>query len=64
MNELVTTQQQEAGLAISEDTKALIVSGISDNTLKVYRRATQELEAWLDGQILKAVLLEVYISPS
>ena len=36
MNALVTTQEQEAGLTISEDTKALIVSGVSENTLKAY----------------------------
>ena len=37
MNELVTTQQhQKQGLAISEDTQALIVSGISENTLVAY----------------------------
>ncbi len=33
MNESVT-QQQETELAISDDTKALIVSGISENTVK------------------------------
>ena len=47
MSELVTTQQQEQGLAISEDTKALIVSGISENTLVAYRRATRSL--WQAG---------------
>ena len=36
MNELVT-QHKEAGLAISEDTKASIVSGVSENTVKVAR---------------------------
>lgn len=30
MNELVTTQAQETGLAISEDTKVLVVSGVSN----------------------------------
>ena len=40
MNELVTQQQPETGLAISEDTKALIVSGVSENTLVAYQRAT------------------------
>lgn len=44
MSELVTTHQQEQGLAISEDTKALIVSGVSENTLVAYRRATRSLE--------------------
>ena len=36
MSELVTTQEQETGLAISEDTKALIVSGVSENTIAAY----------------------------
>ncbi len=49
MNELVTTQEQDMGLAISEDTKALVVSGVSENTIKVYQRITRELQAWLDG---------------
>ena len=35
MNELVI-QQSATGRAISEDTKVLIVSGVFENTLKVY----------------------------
>ena len=61
MNELVTTQEQEMGLAISEDTKALVVSGVSENTIKVYQRTTRELQAWLDGQVLNDSLLVTYI---
>ena len=64
MNELVTTQQQEQGLAISEDTKALIVFGISENTLKAYRRAPRELETWLNGRVLNNLLFVTYINPS
>ena len=60
MNELVTTQQQ--GLAISEDTKALIVLGVSENTLKAYRRTTRFLETWLSGRVLSDTLLTEYIT--
>lgn len=61
MNELAT-QEQEIGLAISEDTQALIVSGVSQNTLKAYRRATRSLETWLDGAMLTDALLAQYIT--
>ena len=61
MNELVT-QQPATGLTISEDTKALIVSGISENTIAAYRRATRSLEAWLNGQILTDDLLATYFT--
>ena len=61
MNELVT-QGQEAELSISEDTQALIVSGVSENTLKAYRRATRSLETWLDGAMLTDGLLAKYIT--
>ena len=44
MKELIA-QQPATGLAISEDTKALIMSGVSENTIAAYRRATQKLEA-------------------
>ena len=65
MNELVTTQQQqETGLAVSKDTKTLIVSGVSENTLLAYRRVTRELETWLDGQVLTDALFATYINPS
>ena len=59
MNELAT-RQQETGLAISDDTKALIMSGVAENTIVAYRRATQKLEAvarrsdsdrWLAGNL-------------
>ena len=56
MNELVT-HQPATGLAISKDTKALIVSSVSENTIAAYRRATRSLEAWLDGQALTDGLL-------
>ena len=46
MSEL-TTQQKETGLAISEDTKELIRSSVAPNTIEVYWKMTERLEAWL-----------------
>ena len=61
MKELVT-QQQETGLAISTETKELIQSSIADSTLKRYQRLSEEIEAWLNGQILTDALLADYIT--
>jgi hypothetical protein len=60
--ESVGNTGQETGLAISEDTRALIVSGISENTLVAYRRATRSLETWLSGRVLSDALLAEYIT--
>ena len=43
-------------VVISLDTKKLIEAGISDNTLKAYRRALLELDAWLDAELNDPVL--------
>ena len=59
MNELVT-QQQEQGLVISTETKELIQSSIADSTLKRYQRLSQDIEAWLSGQMLNDALLATY----
>ena len=40
----------------------LIQSSVAPNTIEAYRRATQKLEAWLDGQILTDGLLATYIT--
>ena len=60
--ERISYTATRGGLVISEDTKALIVPGVSENTLNVYRRAAQRLEAWLDGQILTDELLATYFT--
>lgn len=44
MNDLAV-QNQSGGLLISTETRDLIESGMADNTLNAYRRATQKLEA-------------------
>ena len=61
MNDLVT-QSQDNELAISTETASLIQSSVAPNTIEAYRRATQKLEAWLDGQILTDGLLATYIT--
>ena len=45
MNQLAMTENAE--LAVNQRTKDLIVRGVSENTLKAYRRALKELEAWM-----------------
>ena len=45
MNELAV--RQDSTLAISIETEELIKAGVAENTLKAYRRALKELEAWL-----------------
>ena len=45
MNEVAA--RQENAVAISIETEELIKAGVSENTLKAYRRALQALEAWL-----------------
>ena len=52
MNELVTTQQTETEIAISAETKELIQSSIADSTLKRYQRLSEQIAAWLGGQVL------------
>ena len=61
MNELVT-QQQSTGLYISTETSALIQSSITDSTLERYRRLSEQISAWLGGQMLNDALLARYIT--
>ena len=61
MNELVT-QQQEMGLAITTETKELIQSSIADSTLKRYQRLSEQIAAWIGGQVLTDALLADYIT--
>ena len=59
---------QKNAVAISVDTKELIKAGVSDNTLKAYRRALVELNAWVyaikraDSEPLKDAVLAEYIT--
>ena len=61
MNELIT-RQQRTGLAVSTETKESIQSSIADSTLKRYQRLSNQIEAWLNGQILTDALLADYIT--
>ena len=60
MNELARKNQQ--GLVISDDTKALITAGVSENTLRNYRFWSREVETWLRGRSLDDGLLAAYIT--
>lgn len=60
MNEMVEKNQQ--GLAVSDDTKALITAGVSQNTLRNYRFWSRQIEIWLDGRSLSDGLLATYIT--
>ena len=48
--------------AVGDDTKALIVSGVSENTLRNYRFWSREVEVWLGGRSLGDGLLVEYIT--
>ena len=61
MNELVA-QHKETKLAISTETKELIQSSIADSTLERYRRLSEQIGAWLGGQMLSDALLATYIT--
>ena len=54
--------QANINYAISNDTKALITSAVSENTLRNYRYWSQQIEAWLVGQTLTDALLASYIT--
>ena len=62
MNELVTRQQNETGLAIGTETKELIQSSIADSTLRRYQKLSEQIEARLGGQMLTDGLLATYIT--
>ena len=59
---MLVNQNRDNGLTISTETASLIQSSVAPNTIEAYRRATQKLEAWLDGQILTDGLLATYIT--
>ena len=59
---------QKNAVVISLDTEELIKAGVSENTLKAYRRALVELNTWLyamkraDSEPLKDAVLAEYIT--
>ena len=58
----VVSRQPLAITAVSDDTKALITSSVSENTLRNYRFWSKEIEAWLGGRSLDDGLLADYIT--
>ena len=59
---VVSRQPSKAITAVSDDTKALITSSVSENTLRNYRFWSKEIEAWLGGRSLDDGLLADYIT--
>ena len=63
MNDLaVGLTKSQQNNAISTETAELITAGVADNTLRAYRRATRQLETWLDGETLNDGRLAAYIT--
>ena len=60
MNAIVERNSER--LPVTAETADLIRAGVSDNTLKAYRHATQKLEAWLLGRVLNDGRLAEYIT--
>ena len=59
MNELaVSFEQGTQLLAVSDSTKGLIKAGVSENTLRAYRRALDNLAGWINAPLDDAVLAE------
>ena len=59
---VVSRQPSKAITPVSDDTKALITSSVSENTLRNYRFWSKEIEAWLGGRSLDDGLLAEYIT--
>ena len=58
----VVSRQPSAITVVNDDTKALIASSVSENTLRNYRYWSKEIEAWLGGRSLDDGLLAEYIT--
>ena len=58
----VVSRQPSAITAVSDDTKALITSSVSENTLRNYRFWSNAIEMWLAGRSLDDGLLADYIT--
>ena len=58
----VVSRQPSAITAVSDDTKALIASSVSENTERNYRYWSKAIEAWIGGRSLDDGLLADYIT--
>lgn len=47
---------------VTKATEDLIVAGVSENTLRAYRRITKAIETWLNSRVLSDQLLAAYIT--
>ena len=61
-HELATEIRLVVPLHVSVETAGLIRVGVSKNTLKAYRHASNKLESWLAGRVLDDRLLSKYIT--
>ena len=59
---LGVSRQPSAITVVNDDTKALIASSVSENTLRNYRYWSKEIETWLGGRSLDDGLLAEYIT--
>ena len=58
-------RQPSAITGVSDDTKALITSSVSENTLRNYRFWSKEIETWLGGRSLDdGLLADLYHPPA
>ena len=58
----VVSRQPSAITVVNDDTKALIASSVSENTLRNYRYWSKAIEMWLGGRSLDDGLLAEYIT--
>ena len=58
----IAPRQPSAITVVNDDTKALIASSVSENTLRNYRYWSKEIETWLGGRSLDDGLLAEYIT--
>ena len=58
----VVSRQPSAITVVNDDTKALIASSVSENTLRNYRYWSKAIETWLGGRSLDDGLLAEYIT--
>ena len=54
MSYLLSTVRTLGMYAVGADTQALIVSSVSQNTLRSYRFWSREIEMWLGGGTIKS----------
>ncbi len=51
MNEIAQAEQGKKAVSVSDSTRLLIRSGVSENTIQAYGRALANLSEWFDGRV-------------